>query len=170
MLPDRMFSTFQTASQGLAHQREKISAASRNIANANTTAPEGSRDAYSPQRVKGEAIRPTRFRDVLMDSVSNLQRTHPGHLSSDSPGGGRISSRGQGPQGLGPRFDVVENGEFRMEYDPSHPDANEEGMVQYPEVDLIREMTELVSANRLYEANLSSIEAEKEIIKRSLEI
>ena len=43
-------------------------------------------------------------------------------------------------------------------------------MVQYPDIDMVREMTEMVSANRLYEANLSSIEAEKEIIKRALEI
>jgi len=65
---------------------------------------------------------------------------------------------------------VVEQDKFRYEYDPKHPDADENGMVRYPDVDLIREMTQMVSANRLYEANLSSIEAEKEIIKRSFDI
>jgi len=71
---------------------------------------------------------------------------------------------------LGPGLEVVEQDKFRYEYDPNHPDADENGMVRYPDVDLIREMTQMVSANRLYEANLSSIEAEKQIIKRAFEI
>ncbi len=77
---------------------------------------------------------------------------------------------GEKATGLGPDFQVTEQNKFRYEYDPNHPDADENGMVKYPDIDMVREMTEMVSANRLYEANLSSIEAEKEIIKRSLEI
>ena len=72
--------------------------------------------------------------------------------------------------GLGPAFEVVEQEKFRYEYDPNHPDANENGMVRYPDIDMVKEMAVMVSANRLYEANLSSIEAEKEILKKSLEI
>lgn len=72
--------------------------------------------------------------------------------------------------GLGPDFRVTDEDKFRTEYDPNHPDADENGMVRYPDIDMIREMTRMMSATRLYEANLSAIEAEKEIIKRSLEI
>ena len=67
-------------------------------------------------------------------------------------------------------FEVVEQEKFKYEYDPNHPHADENGMVKYPDVDMVKEMAEMVSANRLYEANLSSIEAEKELLKRSLEI
>jgi len=68
-------------------------------------------------------------------------------------------------------MNMTRNTQMQMnEYDPEHPDANEQGMVKYPDVDLVEEMTRMVSANRLYEANLSVIEAEKEIIKRSFEI
>lgn len=169
MLPDRMFTTFKTAAQGLAMQREKISVASRNIANSGTSAPKGSHDVYRPQSITSSPAGRENFKNVLLDSISTLNRTHPRHLSNDSPRGGS-SLQNQGNGGLGPEFEVVETDKFRYEYDPNHPDADENGMVRYPDVDLIREMTQLVSANRLYEANLSTIEAEKEIIRRSLEI
>ena len=77
---------------------------------------------------------------------------------------------GQKKGGLGPVFEVVEQEKFRYEYDPNHPDADENGMVKYPDIDMVKEMAVMVSANRLYEANLSSIEAEKELLKKSLEI
>jgi len=167
MLPDRIFSTFKTASQGLAVQREKIAAASRNIANASTSAPKGSANVYRPQSVQTLAPEQNKFKNLLRDSVSSLNRSHPRHLESSAAG---LSETAGNQQGLGPDFEISENDSFRYEYDPNHPDADENGMVRYPDIDLVREMTQLVSANRLYEANLSSIEAEKEIIKRSLEI
>lgn len=168
MLPDRMFTTFQTASQGLAVQREKISAASRNIANAGTSAPAGSDNVYRPQSVNSIGPDRQNFKKVLLDSVSTLKTTKPNHVGSPTLGG--PGSGPHGPRGLGPEIEISESDNFRYEYDPNHPDADENGMVRYPDIDLIREMTQMVSANRLYEANLSSIEAEKEMIRRSLDI
>lgn len=159
MLPDRIFSTFQTASKGLALQREKIAVASRNIANANTSAPEGSDKIYRPQTVRSSGPGLSDFKKVLLNSVSSASQ----QLSADL-------SQTEKERGLGPEFEIVETDKFRYEYDPNHPDADENGMVRYPDVDLVREMTQLISANRLYEANLSSIEAEKEMIRRSLDI
>lgn len=167
MLPDHIFSTFQTASRGLSVQREKLSAASRNIANANTSVPRGSGHIYRPQSVNTFAPRPIDFRQVLQESVTSLKRTHPKHFAASSHA--PVSSLPE-QQYLGPAYEVTEKNEFRYEYDPNHPDADENGMVRYPDIDLIREMTQMVSANRLYEANLSSIEAEKQMIRRSLEI
>lgn len=166
MLPDRLSSTFQTAAQGLALQRERISVASQNIANAQTSAPAGSENVYRPKRVQSLAPDQQKFLQVLSESVSSLTRTNPKHMAT---GVGNLPN-GDKATGLGPEFHVSEQNKFRFEYDPNHPDADENGMVKYPDVDMVREMTEMVSANRLYEANLSSIEAEKEIIKRSLEI
>lgn len=163
MLPDRIFSTFKTASKGLSLQREKIAVASRNIANANTSAPEGSDKAYRPQTVKSSGPELSDFKKVLLDSVQSVNQQRPADYSQG------VGSQ-EKERGLGPEFEVVETEKFRYEYDPNHPDADENGMVRYPDIDLIREMTQLISANRLYEANLSSIEAEKEIIRRSLDI
>ena len=166
MLPDRLSSTFQTAAQGLALQRERIAVASQNIANAQTSAPKGSDAVYRPKRVQTLGPQQEQFLDVLSNSVSSLNVTNPQHMSTDLNGPGS----GGKNIGLGPSFQVAERESFRYEYDPQHPDADENGMVQYPDIDMVREITEMVSANRLYEANLSSIEAEKEIIKRALEI
>jgi len=167
MLPDRVFSTFQTAGRGLAVQREKIATASRNIANAGVSAPKGSDQMYRPQTVQTKAVSQENFKSLLVNSMSSMKSSNPKHFSGPSQGQ-MMNAAGGG--GLGPQFEVTHEEKFRFEYDPNHPDADENGMVRYPDVDLVREMTQLVSANRLYEANLSAVEAEKEIIKRSLEI
>lgn len=167
MLPERISSTFQTASQGLAVQRQRIAVASRNIANANTSAPVGSGNVYRPQSVKTLAPKEENFKKVLGDSLLSLRRTDPKHFS-ESPQ--RPGLKQSARKNLGPSFEVTEKDRFRYEYDPNHPDADENGMVRYPDINVLHEMTEMVSANRLYEANLSSIEAEKEIIRRSLQI
>ncbi len=166
MLPDRMFSTFQTASRGMAVQRQKIEAASSNIANVNTTAKAGAGQEYRPKSVQATAPSHEQFKRVLSESVKSLNTTNPKHISMPGQQQNSVSEQ----RNLGPEFQMAESDQFRFEYDPNHPDADENGMVKYPDIDLIREMTQLVSANRLYEANLSSIQAEKEIIRKSLEI
>lgn len=166
MLPNRIFSTFQTASQGMAAQREKISVASRNIANANTSVEAGSSRPYKPQSVQASGPSHDTFKNVFTNSVSRLNTTNERHISTPTAhDSGRIQQKAMGPD-----FQVVEAEKFRFEFDPNHPDADENGMVKYPDVDLVREMTQLISANRLYEANLSTVQAEKEIIRKSLEI
>lgn len=166
MLPDRVFSTFQTAGKGLAVQREKIATASRNIANAGVSAPKGSDDMYRPQTVQTKAVHQDNFKNLLLNSMSSLSTTNEKHFSNPSP----MQSSAHNSGSIGPEFEVTEQENYRFEFDPGHPDADENGMVRYPDVDLVREMTQLVSANRLYEANLSAVEAEKQIIKRSLDI
>lgn len=59
---------------------------------------------------------------------------------------------------------------FREIYDPGHPDADERGMVKYPNVDLITEMVELLSAGRAYEANLNVLTTTKSMVLRNLEL
>jgi flagellar basal-body rod protein FlgC len=71
---------------------------------------------------------------------------------------------------MGPQEEIIQQEKYRYEYDPEHPDSDENGMVQYPDLDMVEEMTNMVSANRLYEANLAVVEAEKQVIKRSFEI
>jgi len=166
MVPDRLPSVFRTAAQGLSLQRQRINVASRNIANINTSSPEGSTNIYRPQSVKSSIPQPDSFREALSESMLEMKQTQPGHMN------GMASRNGNQPgiQSLGPRHQIVETNKFRYEYDPNNPDANEKGMVRYPDIDMVHEMTSLVSANRLYEANLSSIEAEKEIMRQAFRI
>ena len=65
---------------------------------------------------------------------------------------------------------IRDNSPFRMVYDPGHPDANPEGYVLYPNVNPIIEMTDMISATRSYEANLTHITSAKSMFLKALEI
>lgn len=71
---------------------------------------------------------------------------------------------------MGPTTEVEEVDDERLEYDPSHPHADEEGYVHYPDVNVAQEMARMTSANRVYEANLSAVEATKSMAQRTFEI
>ncbi len=162
---DRFFSVFKTAGRGLSLQRRNISVAAENIANANTTRGADGINPYKPKRILASVSGQQQFGLALQDSVMDMRT--PGSLHRSSPS---IDAAAGGTRDLGPQAETVEQDKYRFEYDPDHPDADENGMVKYPDVDMVEEMTHMISANRLYEANLSVIEAEKMIIKRSLEI
>lgn len=59
---------------------------------------------------------------------------------------------------------------LKKEYDPTHPDANKDGYVEYPNVDILVEMSDLISASRAYESNVDTLNAQKNIISKALEI
>lgn len=162
----RFFSVFKTAGKGLAAQRRQISVASENIANAHTTSRLNGVGPYKPKTVINSMGGSGRFERALKDSLLQMRTSQSTHLPEPQSEQKRLA----GGENLGPITEVQEQEKFRFEYDPEHPDADENGMVRYPDVDMVEEMTRMVSANRLYEANLSVIEAEKQILKRSFEI
>ncbi|HYW36060.1 MAG TPA: flagellar basal body rod C-terminal domain-containing protein [Balneolaceae bacterium] len=161
----RFFSVFKTAGRGLALERKKLSIASENIANANTTRGLNGVGPYKPRRVNASLNGPQAFGMNLQNAKLKMRTTNPLHRSVPSAELGGGSSRDLGPQAT-----VVKQNKFRYKYEPDNPDADANGMVKYPDVNMVKEMTHMVSANRLYEANLSSIEAEKAMIKRSFRI
>lgn len=63
-----------------------------------------------------------------------------------------------------------DNSPMNRVYEPNHPDADEEGYVEYPNVDLLVEMTDLISASRAYESNIDTLNAQKNMISKALEI
>ena len=68
-------------------------------------------------------------------------------------------------------LDITEdNGAPRMVYQPDHPDANAEGYVAYPNVNLVREMTDMLVASRAYEANLSVVTTGRDMWNGALEV
>jgi flagellar basal-body rod protein FlgC len=58
----------------------------------------------------------------------------------------------------------------KMVYDPSHPDANAQGYVQMPNVDTVTEMVDLIDSSRAYEANVTAMQASKQMFTKTLEI
>ena len=163
---DRFFSSFNTVSRGLEAQRKRMGAAAENIANANTSITEEG-EPYRPKRAVQTAPE-TRYSDFynLLDRMSTSMNSAEGGGQASGPSLERMLDEGR----LGPITEIEEEERFRMEYDPSHPHADENGMVRYPDINVVDEMSRMISANRIYEANLTALDASKKMMKNTLQI
>ncbi|MDT8446777.1 MAG: flagellar basal body rod protein FlgC [bacterium] len=142
-----LFDSMNVSSSGLAAQRTRMKVISSNIANVNTTrTPSGG---------------PYRRREVIFGALPQ-QKSFLQELQNQEQDKGIREVKVLG---------VVEDSRPpKMKYDPSHPDANEEGYVALPNVDIVEEMTNLMVSKRSYEANLAAMNATKNLISKSLEI
>ncbi len=140
-------SGFRIGGSGMAAQRMRMNTISSNIANINTTrTPEGG--PYRRKDVVFEAIPDSKnFGDVLgaTDPKQDFNRVQVTDVVYDK----------KAPI---------------LKYDPTHPDANEEGYVAYPNINLMEEMTNMIQATRSYEANVQAIQATKDMALSALEI
>lgn len=147
-----IFHSFNASASALTAQRLRMDVISSNIANAQTTrATLDDAGNYVPYRRKMVVFEPNEksFQSFL----------HQAQNRQTPPGNGVRVSR------------IVEDAEpFKMVFDPTHPDANEEGYVQLPNVDPLKEMVDLMSATRAYEANVTSLNATKGMLMKALEI
>ena len=163
---DRLFSVFKTAGSGMAAQRRQIMVSSENIANANTTRVEGRDGPYKPKKlIQTQRNNGGAFHTEFQRTRLNLANSRTEHMDN-----AEHSPTAEASQNRGPEISVTEQDKFRYEYDPQHPDADENGMVKYPDLDLVEEMTRMTSANRLYESNLAVVEAEKQVIRQALQL
>ena len=134
--------SFDISFSGLSAQRQRLDIISHNLANIETTRTEEG----GPYRRKIVVMRPG---DSTMDFSSTL---------NDALGGVEID-------------DVVEDPTpFEQEYAPSHPDADEDGYVLKPNVDLFVENVNMLMAKRSFEANVSAVKAVREMTLKALEI
>ena len=136
------------SASGLTAQRVRMDAVSGNIANIDTTrTPNG----------------------------SGPYRRHIVRFASADQGApfAAIAQRFTGQASTGVVLTSVETdttSPTRLQYEPSHPDANADGYVELPNVDLVTEMTDLASANRSYQANVTVLNAVKQMALRALDI
>ena len=134
------------SASGMTAQRLRMDIISQNIANVNTTRDENGNPYRRKEVVFGEKDNST-FGDVLM-------------RTSESVGNGVKVTQ------------IVDdtNAEMRKVYDPSHPDADEDGYVTYPNVNIVQEMTDMIDASRSYEANVTAFNATKNMALKGLEV
>ena len=143
-----LFTSFDINASGLTAERFRMDIISQNVANANTTRTEDG----TPYRRKvvafAEKETQTPFSRVLDSARDNY-----------SGKGVKVST-------------VTEDTwtDMKMVYDPSHPDADENGYVTYPNVNPITEMTNLIDASRSYEANITAFNALKAMAMKGLEV
>ncbi|HIX28118.1 MAG TPA: flagellar basal body rod protein FlgC [Candidatus Blautia stercoravium] len=141
-------SSFDISVSGLTAQRQRLDVAAENIANINTT--------------RTESGGPYRRKIVSLEEkpVSTFQSEFNSRLKQDSAskGGVRVSQITEDQRDLEPV------------YDPDHPDANEDGYVMMPNVDLVKETVDGMEATRSYEANITAFNAIKLMAQKALEI
>ncbi len=135
---------------GLTAQRLRLDLISNNIANAQTTRTEKG-GAYQRQDV---IFLPEEKNNFLPKLVAARRKQE----SNSIQGGVRVAEITTDTE-AGPRV-----------FDPANPDADANGYVTYPNVDVVVEMTNMLSATRSYEANLASVEASKRMALKALEI
>ena len=137
--------SMRVSSSGMTANRRRMNTISSNIANVNTTrSPEGG--PYRRKDVVLEAIPEAKsFGEVLGDTQQKINRVQVTDIN-------------------------VDQSAPRMVYDPSHVDANEEGYVAYPNINLMSEMANMIQATRAYEANASALSASKGMAMTALEI
>lgn len=167
LLGDRFSSIFRIASRGLEAQRIALGTHTENIANAETSRTEDG-TPYQIKRAVHEVTQKdyTRFSELLNRTTLDLQQQQGGAQSISGPS----LRRRLHEMDLGPSTEVAETLQERLEYDPSHPHADANGYVHYPDVNVVQEMAGMMSANRIYEANLSMVNAAKQMAKQTLQI
>jgi flagellar basal-body rod protein FlgC len=143
------------AASGLTAQRLRMDVIASNIANAETTRTPG-----------GGPYRRTRvvFSPVATDSTGSSWKSS---LDRATLG---LGSQGGGAAGVAVTAIVQDPSPSRLAYDPGNPDANAQGYVEYPNVDVGTEMADMLSATRAYEANVTVVNAVKDTALKALQI
>lgn len=145
-----MFLGIDTAASGLTAERLRMDVISNNIANANTTRTENG-GAYHRRYVvfSPRERQPQSFEQTLMRAVGVRQNT------------------GEGVRAVAIAEDPMQG---PLVYDPGHPDANAEGYVEKPNVNVVTEMVDMITAQRAYEAGTTVMNAAKSMASKALEI
>lgn len=140
------FGSMDTSASGLTAQRLRLDVISQNLANINTTRTENG----DPYKRKG----------VIFETMSN-----PGGF--DAVLGEYVKPKSNGVRVA----EIVEDGKpFPLVYNPSHPDADENGYVKMPNVNQVEEMVNMIAASRSYEANVTAFNTMKAMATKALEI
>ena len=142
-----LFQAFDISASGMTAERFRTDVIAQNVANINTTST-GDGTPYRRKIVTFQEKDITSFSDVL-------ERTRNAYVGN----GVKVS-----------KLTEDHETDFIMKYDPSHPDADENGYVSYPNVNIVTEMTKLIDSSRAYEANTTAFDATKSMAQAGLQI
>ena len=145
-----LFQSFDISASGMTAERFRMDVIAENVANVNTTRTE-SGEPYRRKIVTFAEKRVTPFTQIM----AQTRRTKEAYIGN----GVKVS-----------KVSEDEETDFVMDYDPSHPDADENGYVRYPNVNIVTEMTNLIDASRAYEAQTTVFEASKSLATTGLQI
>ena len=143
-----LFQSFDISASGMTAERFRIDTIAENIANVNTTRTEDG----TPYRRTIVTFQEKSGGPSFADTLHKANGTYLGH-------GVKVTGT----------YDDYETDLIKA-YDPAHPDADEDGYVLYPNVNVITEMTDLIDASRSYEANATAFNTTKDIAVKGLEM
>lgn len=141
--------SLRIGASGLLAQRLRLDVVSNNIANAQTT--------------RTDEGKPYQRKDVVF-MAEGKKPFMPGFVAA------RMGQASNPSGGVRVAEITTDTSQGARVYDPSHPDADKDGYVLYPNVDLVVEMTNMLSATRSYEANLAAVDAAKRMALKALDI
>lgn len=141
-----IFNSIDISASALTAEKTRIDIIAKNMANANTTRTTGG-TPYRRQMVVFQENKANSFNAYLEK-----------HLNGFNGKGVRISKI------------VEDESPFKLVYEPGHPDADENGYVKMPNVDIMKEMVDLISAQRAYDANITAMNTSKAMLMKALEI
>ncbi len=161
------FEIFDIASSGMHAQRIKMDTISSNIANVNTTRnAQGEKEVYHKKQVN--------FKEMVINKGFNFPQgsARVCYDNQNEPylKGGVTQSENIIAKGVQIDSIVDSQNPTKIVYDPNHPDADENGYVELPNVNVVEEMVNLVSASRAYEANITLAQTSKTMIQSALNI
>lgn len=136
-----------TSASGLTAQRLRLDIITNNIANVNTTRTEGG----EPYRRKRAIFQERNDSQSFESLLSKAKKVKPK----------------KGVRVIGIEEDLAP---FKLKYAPTHPDADERGYVRTPNVDIAKEMVDMISALRSYEANITALNSTKSMLMKALDI
>jgi flagellar basal-body rod protein FlgC len=142
-----MFDAMEISASGLTAERLRMDVTAQNLANAQTT--------------RGADGQPYRRKEVVL-----AERQEQGSFGAALSG----AMKGGKPAGVEVAAIAEDQTPLKQVYDPSHPDADANGYVQMPNVDTVAEMVDLISAQRAYEANVTAMQAAKQMFSKTLEL
>lgn len=150
-----LFTVFKISSQGMTAQRERLEAASSNLANANST-----RTADGGQY---------RRRDIIFETVPVID-AHQSESSFGTSFDSVLYSARDSAQGVEASAQLAPIDQVIKRFDPNHPDADANGYVSLPDVDPLEETVNMMSAARSFEANATAFNTAKELARASLKL
>jgi flagellar basal-body rod protein FlgC len=144
-----LFDGLEISATGLTAQRLRMDVTAENLANAQTT--------------RGTDGQPYRRKEVVLQEIPQggfgaSLAAAMGPRATPAPGGVQVAGI-QADQTAG-----------KLIYDPGHPDADARGYVRMPNVDTVAEMVDLISASRAYEANITAMQASKQMFSKTLDL
>ena len=157
-------SDFDISGYGLSAQRFRMNIISGNIANANTT-----RTSEGGPYQRREVV----FKAMDFDKVLNSElKDNNNMLDYENPLDDTFSQKNANPAIMSVVVDKVvrDDSDFRLKYDPSHPDANTEGYVAYPNINPVIEMADLIEATRAYQANVAAFQSAKNMANSAIDM